>query len=183
MSGVRNSEKIITCKIFITCSISRVVMDALYLHQNHSLCALLQHVHSPCCLGHFKPSFAYPCLPSNLCLYVYPVVHHHFLDCQPTFSATYSTNILRWPWLLFCGLFCSRFLLPGDAAFVQIPSRLSHPLRWLELNIIDSRNYFADIFQRHQNAQTVASKQTSSIAPTLFVSERISVSFAKRPRS
>ena len=26
MSGVRNSKKIITCKIFITCSISRVVM-------------------------------------------------------------------------------------------------------------------------------------------------------------
>ena len=27
MSGVRNSKKIITCKIFITCSISRVVMN------------------------------------------------------------------------------------------------------------------------------------------------------------
>ena len=26
MSGVRNSKKIITCKLFITCSISRVVM-------------------------------------------------------------------------------------------------------------------------------------------------------------
>ena len=27
MSGVRNSKKFITCKIFITCSISRVVMQ------------------------------------------------------------------------------------------------------------------------------------------------------------
>ena len=28
-----------------------------------------------------KPSFAYPCPPSNLRFYVYLVVHHHFLDC------------------------------------------------------------------------------------------------------
>ena len=44
MSGVRNSKKIITCKIFITCSISRVVMlkkkhNAIAYHQTREAVA------------------------------------------------------------------------------------------------------------------------------------------------
>ena len=46
MSGVRNSKKIITCKIFITCSISRVVMLAELVPVEHPEVQRILNVHA-----------------------------------------------------------------------------------------------------------------------------------------